>query len=178
VDDVERRAALDAWFRAYGDRVLAYLLHRTDPQTAQDALQEVFVIAFRKAATVPDPPIGWLFATGRRVLANRRRGLRRHDNLVARLTEDAGRSDDTDLVELKQAFAYTLAELSTADREVLTLSGWYGLTPAEAAEALGCSTTAYGVRLHRARKRLSAHLQSAGYSGPDPAGQLAEALRG
>jgi hypothetical protein len=71
VDDGERRALLDAWFRAYGDRVLAYLLHRTDPETAQDLVQEVFVIAFRKAAAVPEPPVGWLFATARRLLPNK-----------------------------------------------------------------------------------------------------------
>ncbi|MDT4945455.1 MAG: hypothetical protein QOH14_2188 [Pseudonocardiales bacterium] len=178
MDDAERRSALDAWFRAYGDRVFAYLLHRTDPETAQDVLQEVFVIAFRKAASVPEPPAGWLFATARRVLANKYRSLRRQDQLVAKLAEDAGTAEDTDLADLKHAFARTLAALSAADREVLTLSGWYGLSTAEAAGALGCSATAYGVRLHRARRRLADHLRSAGYRGPDPAGQLAEALRG
>jgi hypothetical protein len=34
VDDVDRPARLDAWFRAHADRVLAYLLHRTDPEPA------------------------------------------------------------------------------------------------------------------------------------------------
>jgi RNA polymerase sigma-70 factor, ECF subfamily len=178
VDDVARRAALDAWFRAYGDRVFAYLLHRTDRETAQDVLQEVFVIAFGKAPAVPDPPLGWLFATARRVLANRTRGLRRRDQLLTRLVREAeSPAEDHDLAELKRAFAETLAALPAADREVLTLGGWYGLTAAEAAQALDCSPGTYAVRLHRARKRLASHLESAGYRGPDPAGQLAEALR-
>jgi len=124
VDDVDRRAVIDGWFRSYADRVLAYLLHRTDPQTAQDLLQEVFVIAFRKAAQVPDPPLGWLFGTSRRLLANRYRGHRRQDELIARLLEDAGRESDPDTAELKAAFGETLANLSAADREVLTLTGW------------------------------------------------------
>lgn len=178
MDNGERRAVLDAWFRAYGDRVLAYLLHRTDPETAQDLVQEVFVIAFRKAATIPEPPIGWLFGTARRVLANRNRGHRRHDQLVTRLAEDAAETTDNDSAQLKRAFAETLAALSANDREVLTLSGWYGLSSAEAAAALGCSLSAYDVRLHRARHRLVTHLETAGYRGPSPAGQLAEALRG
>ena len=63
MDDAARHAQLECWFRAYGDRVLAYLLHRTDRETAQDVLQEVFVTAFRKSADVPDPPIGWLLGT-------------------------------------------------------------------------------------------------------------------
>jgi RNA polymerase sigma-70 factor (ECF subfamily) len=187
VDDVDRHALLDTWFRAYADRVLAYLQHRTDPQTAQDLLQEVFMIAFGKAAELPQPPIGWLFGTARRVLANRYRGRRRQDELIARLTENAadcrsgGAGGDPAVdpeAELKQAFAQTLATLSAADREVLTLTGWYDLTPTEAAEALGCSASAYAVRLHRARKRLASALDGAGHRGDGPAAQFAQALRG
>jgi RNA polymerase sigma-70 factor, ECF subfamily len=178
VDDAERRAVLDRWFRAYAARVLSYLLHRTDHQTAQDVLQEVFVTAFSKVDQVPDPPLGWLFGTARRLLANRYRGGRRHDELIARLMDDVGDEADAETYELKQAFAQTLATLSAGDREVLTLTGWYGLTPAQAAEALGCSASAYAVRLHRARKRLAAALDAAGYRGATPAGQFAEALRG
>ena len=73
VNDAERRAILDAWFRAYSARVLAYLMHRTDPQTAQDVLQEVFVTAYGKADRIADPPVGWLFGAARRLLANRQR---------------------------------------------------------------------------------------------------------
>ncbi|HJQ43878.1 MAG TPA: sigma-70 family RNA polymerase sigma factor [Jatrophihabitantaceae bacterium] len=178
MDDVDRRALLDGWFRSYADRVLSYLLHRTDPQTAQDLLQEVFVTAFRKAAAVPDPPLGWLFGTARRLLANRYRGFRREDQLISRLLENVGTDDDVDTSELKEAFATTLATLSSSDREVLTLTGWYGLTPTEAAESLGCTASAYAVRLHRARKRLAQALDDAGHRGDTPAGQLAEALRG
>ena len=178
MDDAERRAVLDQWFRAYAQRVLAYLLHRTDPQTAQDVLQEVFVIAFGKVDEVPEPPLGWLFGTARRVMANRYRGFRRHDNMIDRLLADVGAEPDSEEYELKQAFAQCLATLSVADREVLTLTGWYDLTPVQAAEALGCSASAYAVRLHRARVRLAAALDAAGYRGDSAAGQFAEALRG
>ena len=178
MEDVDRRALLDGWFRAYADRVLAYLLHRTDPQTAQDLLQEVFVTAFRRAPDVPQPPIGWLFGTARRLLANKYRGRRREDQMIARLLEDLGRETDPESAELKEAFAQTLATLSAADRDVLLLTGWYGLSPLEAADALNCTPSTYAVRLHRARKRLATALDEAGYRGDSPAGQLAEALRG
>jgi RNA polymerase sigma-70 factor (ECF subfamily) len=178
VDDQDRQALLEVWFRNYADRVLAYLQHRTDPQTAQDVLQEVFVTAFRKAADVPEPPLSWLFGTARRLLANRYRGRRRQDELIARLLQDATEETDPDTADLKQAFAQTLATLSRDDREVLTLTGWYDLTATEAAAALGCSPATYAVRLHRARKRLAAALDDGGYHGASPAGQLAEALRG
>jgi RNA polymerase sigma-70 factor (ECF subfamily) len=178
VDDATRRAVLDEWFRAYGSRVLAYLLHRTDPQTAQDLLQEVFVTAFAKASEVPDPPLGWLFGTARRLLANKYRGFRRQDELIRRLLEDVGRETDSEEHELKLAFTECLATLPVADREVLTLTGWYGLAPAEAADALGCAPGAYAVRLHRARRRLAEALTASGYAGTTAAGQFAEALRG
>jgi RNA polymerase sigma-70 factor (ECF subfamily) len=164
VDDVERHARTDSWFRAYGGRVLAYLLHRTDPDTAQDVLQEVFVIAYRKAATVPEPPLGWLFGTARRVLANTARSARRRErlqlhfaaNMPAAAAADGGSAD---LVR------QTLAQLSAADQEVLTLSAWYQLSGDEAAQALGCSRSAYNVRLHRARRRFADALPASGYAG-------------
>lgn len=58
MDDAERDVRLEPWFRAHGDQVLAYLLHRTDRETAQDVLQNVFVTAFRRADVVPDPSTG------------------------------------------------------------------------------------------------------------------------
>jgi RNA polymerase sigma-70 factor, ECF subfamily len=163
VDDVTRHARLDAWFRAHGDRVLAYLLHRTDRQTAEDVLQEVFVTAFRKAQVVPEPPIGWLLGTARRLLANATRGDHRRDRLAVRVAGHvAGAAGDDE--GAGDVVASALAQLSARDREVLTLSAWYELTADEAALALGCSPAAYNVRLHRARRRLADRLRAAGFA--------------
>jgi len=163
VDDVDRETRLDTWFRSHADRVLAYLLHRTDRETAQDVLQEVFVTAFRKADELPEPPIGWLLGTARRLLANTNRGLRRRDELAARLAAEPPAEPEDSAADA--AVTEALAELSVTDREVLTLSAWYGLSGEQAAEALGCSVSAYGVRLHRARHRLADRLRAAGYDG-------------
>ena len=43
--------------------------------------------------------------------------------------------------------------LADSDRELLLLVAWEGLTPAEAAVALGISPVAARTRLHRARRR-------------------------
>jgi RNA polymerase sigma-70 factor, ECF subfamily len=53
-----------------------------------------------------------------------------------------------------------LAALSEAEREVLMLAAWEELSSSEAARVLGCSATAYRIRLHRARKRLRERLGS------------------
>ncbi len=168
---------LDRWFRDHADQVLAYLLHRTDPQTAQDLVQDVFVVAFRKADRVPEPPIGWLLATARRLLANKTRGFRRQNQLLERIAEEAAECSDLKRAEALYVFRDLLEALSARDREVLTLTGWYGLGPTDAAEALGCTPTAYAVRLHRARQRLADELSRTGAAGGSPSLHLAEVFR-
>ena len=54
--------------------------------------------------------------------------------------------------------AEALATLAERDREALLLISWDGLSPGQAAAVLGCSRPTFAMRLHRARKRLSAAL--------------------
>jgi len=61
---------------------------------------------------------------------------------------------DADALDLRGA----LAGLTEAEREVLLLVAWDGLTPTEAAEALGLTAVAARSRLHRARTRAQATL--------------------
>jgi RNA polymerase sigma-70 factor (ECF subfamily) len=61
---------------------------------------------------------------------------------------DQGEESDAHVYEALRA-------LRPRDREVLILSAWDELGAAEAAEVLGCSPTAYRIRLHRARRRFA-----------------------
>lgn len=54
----------------------------------------------------------------------------------------------------RQTLVRALGALSDHDREALLMIAWDGLTAAQAAEVMGCSTATFNVRLHRARKRL------------------------
>ena len=143
MDEVERHARLDAWFRAMRDRVLAYLLHRTDPETAQDVLQEVFVTAFRRARRRARS--ARRLAAGHGPPPARERSPRRatrRDRLTTRVANDepvvrAGRTCGRRPRPRPSGTPST--GCPTADREVLTLSAWYGLGAEEAAQALGCS---------------------------------------
>ena len=154
------RDRVDRWWRGNADRVRAFLVHQSDVATAEDLLTEVFILALRRHEVVPEPPIGWLLQTARNVVANHRRSERRFLGLVGRVAATQPAEPVRDPVADRhsgQAELRTLlAGLSDADREVLTLTAWYGLTAAEAAQALGVSVNAYGVRLHRARARLAA----------------------
>lgn len=64
------------------------------------------------------------------------------------------------VVERQLAFQ-VLTSLSERDIEALTLVTWHGLDASEAAAVAGCSSRAFTIRLHRARRRLAEALRSA-----------------
>ena len=51
-----------------------------------------------------------------------------------------------------------LARLKATDREALLLVHWEQLSYAEAAQVLGCSANAVGIRVHKAKARMRALL--------------------
>jgi RNA polymerase sigma-70 factor, ECF subfamily len=165
MDDGQRRARLEALFAAHAATVLAYARRRTDPATADDVLSEVFVIAWRRLERVPPEPVPWLLACARHVLAHSYRGEHRRTALLNRLTATTPGSEVP--VEVSDGvLRRALARLSDADREVLLLLAWEGLSTSEAATVLGCSPRTLSMRAHRARRRLSAALQAVDATQP------------
>ena len=135
--------------------VRAYALRRVDPVTADDVVSDVFVVAFRRLEVIPEPPLPWLLATARKIIANQRRADSRRDALNGELEPlQAGiwHDDHGD----DHALLAGLARLADRDREVILLVAWEELDAASAAAVLGCSRAAFAVRLHRARRRLAA----------------------
>ncbi|MCW2938716.1 MAG: subfamily polymerase sigma-24 subunit [Actinomycetia bacterium] len=160
-DDTERFSAV---YRRHHPQVLAYALRRTDEARAHDVVSETFVIAWRHHARLPDDPLPWLYRTARNCLSNEERAARRQVRLVGRIATDGARftSDHARGVTESALIRAALRELRTADREALLLVSWEGLDQRAAAEALGCSVTAFKVRVFRARRRLSRLLEVAG----------------
>jgi RNA polymerase sigma-70 factor, ECF subfamily len=150
---------VDALFREYGADVLAYALRRTDAETAEDVVAEVFLVAWRRAERVPDrEPVLWLYAVARRVLANERRATRRREALVDVLGALAG-GHGAAREPGGSPLTAALGRLRPDDREVLMLTAWEGLDATRAATVLGCTPQAVHTRLHRARTRLRAELE-------------------
>jgi RNA polymerase sigma-70 factor (ECF subfamily) len=154
----ERRERFDALFAAHSADIVGYCRWRSGSTAdAQDVAAEVFLTAWRRLDDVPRGDAGrvWLYATARRVIGNQRRSSRRRAALQERLAGEAAAAvPGTDRPE--RPVYEALRAVSPADREVLLLVEWEGLTPAEAATVLGCrSVTARG-RLHRARRRFRA----------------------
>jgi RNA polymerase sigma factor (sigma-70 family) len=158
MDDEERRVRLEALFAGYAADVLAYARRRTDVSTADDVLSEVFVVAWRRLEEIPAPdPLPWLLACARRVLANHRRGERRRAAFLQRFAVEEPASEGP-IEPPDRRLAQALASIGDQDREVLLLVAWEDLSAEQAASVLGCSRPTFLVRLHRARKRLSAAL--------------------
>lgn len=134
-------------------------------------LSETMLVAWRRLDQVPDgqEATAWLYGVARYVLANQARSDRRRYRLSARLAEQVEMvvRDPTEGCAEREWVRSALAEMQEADREVLTLTMWEGLTPAEVAVALNVPAGTVRVRLHRARHRLRVLLER---SGPERSG--------
>ncbi|MDR7275781.1 RNA polymerase sigma factor [Catenuloplanes atrovinosus] len=159
----------EAWFSAlYTDfyhHILRYGVRRLpDTEAASELAQDVFVITWRRRTEVPATPLPWLYGVARRVLANRRRADTHLPVPLADVPETPVSDEPATALDLRAA----LATLPEPDQEILRLVGWEELSVSEAAHVLGCSRTAAGVRLHRARRRLTSALQHPPRRPPTP----------
>lgn len=163
--DVEAFGALVERHEERLVRLCTRLLH--DPDEARDAAQEVFLRAFRKAASYR--PRGQVFTWLYRIAVNhclnrlRRRGLVRFLSLSPADAEEpalepADRSPDAQRgLEARASWRVTgraIARLPAGQRAVLALAKFEGLAYREIAEALGITEGAVESRLFRAMRAL------------------------
>jgi RNA polymerase sigma factor (sigma-70 family) len=146
----------EALFRQHADAVLAYAVRRSDRDTAQEVVAETFAVAWRRLDAIPEPALPWLLGVARRVLANGRRSRARAEALALRIVSEPGApsEDPADVVGARLSAQAAFGLLSSAEREVLELLAWEGLSPAQTAQVLGCSRAAIALRMHRARRHL------------------------
>jgi RNA polymerase sigma-70 factor (ECF subfamily) len=174
-DGAADRARFEQLYVATRVPVLGYLLRRCgDPADAADLLAETYLTAWRRIRDVPDGDEArlWLYGVARRTLANRHRHAQVENRLAATLRSqlvlELGRDRPAADGAFSEAIADSLGALTAFDREVIELSAYEQLTPAEIAVILGKSPGAIRVRLHRVRRALRGELSQAGY--PAPAG--------
>ncbi len=156
----DRRARFVALYEDHADAVMSYCLRLLDASTAEDAVSDTFLTAWRKLDDVPQEPRGWLIVTARNTIRNRYRTQARaldvkdHLQQITRLA-----ADPADVTAERRADLLTaLASLTDDEREAILLVSWDGLTGFEAARALRCSHGALRVRVHRARQKMAAAL--------------------
>ncbi len=163
IDDTAMLGRFEVLFHEHAGVILAYALRRSDPDTAQEVVAEVFTVAWRRLDDIPGPALPWLLGVARRALSNSRRASSRQDALVLRLVHQPQGviGDPMSAVDVRLSARSALERLSPVEREAIELLAWEGLSSAEAAEIVGCSRRVFAVRLHRARRHLRRHMSDA-----------------
>jgi RNA polymerase sigma-70 factor (ECF subfamily) len=153
----DERAHFEALFRDTRAALLDYLARRAAADDAGDLLAEVYLVAWRRRADLPagDERRLWLYGVAQRVVAEHRRRTWRRIEAEAGAPPPGDRpaADEERGAAVRQA----LESLSALDRELVTLTAWEELTPAEAARVVGITANNARVRLHRIRSRLARH---------------------
>lgn len=160
--DSARRRRFETLFKENVAGIASYCRWRSlSPADEQDAVAEVFLIAWRRLDAVPtdEKARAWLYATARRVMAHQARTNARRRRLNEKLLAQPVpfRVEGDPLpTQVRDA----LAALDPADRELLLLAEWHGLPPAEIAAVQRRPAVTVRTRLHRARRRFRAAFES------------------
>jgi RNA polymerase sigma-70 factor (ECF subfamily) len=153
---LERESRFDSLFESHHLAVARYCIRRLGTADGEDAAAEVFAISWRRLDQVPagEAARSWLLTVAYRVVGNQYRSRRRRARLADRLLSQPQpaashpEGDDVTLLHL------ALASLREADRELIRMSSWDGLSHREIAAVIGIKENAVDQRLFRARSRL------------------------
>lgn len=145
-------------WHAEAPHVLAFASRHVGAEAAHDVVAETFMIAWRRWADLPTPPIAWLLVTARKVIQNRARSTRRNRALEERIALLDGvaayAADSGDAALTRREALERLARLDDQHREALLLVSWDGLTNDQAAAVLGIKAATFRRRISRARAAL------------------------
>ncbi len=153
-------AAFAALMHRHGQAIHAYLARRCGRDGADDLLSEVFLRAYAARRQYDQrwhDARPWLYGIARNVLREhwRQAGAAEPAGQLLDLaaSEDPWPDVDSrlDAAARLSGLRSALAQLGPSDRDVLLLVTWEGLTPTEAAIALGIPPGTARSRLYRAR---------------------------
>jgi RNA polymerase sigma-70 factor, ECF subfamily len=144
-----------------------------DAHEAEDAVQEVFLRAYRNLASFDSSRrfVTWLLTIGSnhcidRLRRRRMRWLTLDDVAFWLPSSEAGPEGRALLDERRMAVQQALQRLPENYRSVTVLRYWHDLSYLEIAEALNLTEATVKTRLHRARKLLAEVLAGEGSRNP------------
>lgn len=153
----------------HADAVRGFVWRRAgglDPGVSDpaDITAEVWAVAWQRRQSAPDqsnaPAVrAWLLQIARYCVANHIRKTvhrRTADRLLRPSEVVAASAESIAVADLDLARAF--ATLTPAEREILALSAWDGLSPKQISVVTNSSANAVSIRLHRARRKLAAEL--------------------
>ena len=134
---------------------------RVPASAAPDIVAETFLAAWRHLDRLQEQPLPWLYRAAALEISHRRRCAQREARPWERAAAAPWSGFEEDPAEHVVGRDQWVAAFGAgeSDREVLRLVAWENLAPEDAAKVLGCTVTAFRVRLHRTRRRLSAMVQ-------------------
>ncbi len=165
-DTLDQRHA--AWYEEFGPAIYRYVrFHLPTADAAEDVTADTFLKAFRagdRFDATKGTPEAWLFRIAKNTVRDhlRRARIRRHVSIgqMRDLACDAPSAEERLLFEERVArLLAAVAELSEADREVISLRYGSGFDTAHMAEVLGLRESAVRTRLWRALSRLRALME-------------------
>jgi RNA polymerase sigma-70 factor (ECF subfamily) len=175
----ERQAPLAEHYPAIRRYVLSFVHDRAE---ADDLTQETFLRAHRRRRSLRDPnaALPWLYGIATNVCLDRLRQRARRAPSESDLDPEAVSPADpepgaallAEREEMSSCVQSYLGKLSDSYRAVLFLHDVNGLSAREIAELLGDSPGNVKIRLHRARKKLRAALESGCEFSTDERGTL------
>ncbi|WP_336026587.1 RNA polymerase sigma factor [Geodermatophilus sp. FMUSA9-8] len=153
------RTRFEELYRDTRTPLLAYLSRRAPADDAADLLAEVYLVAWRRRADLPagDEQRLWLYGVARRLVAEHYRTSGTRADAEHEAGDAVNRPQSPPISARDTAVHRALDSLNDVDRELVTLTVWERLSPAEAARVVGISANTARVRLHRARARLGRH---------------------
>ena len=157
-----------AVFDRHSGEILRYVYARLGPDLAEDVTAETFLAAFgcrsKYDGAWPDAR-PWLYGIAVRQIRRHRRVEARRLRVLLSALADGPAEDHSDRAvarvtaqRLGPRLAAAVAALPRQDRELLLLFAWAELSYADAATALGTTTSAVKARLHRIRVRMRQEL--------------------
>ncbi|MBK8002677.1 MAG: sigma-70 family RNA polymerase sigma factor [Gemmatimonadetes bacterium] len=165
-DPLDQRHA--AWYEEFGPAIYRYVrFHLPTADAAEDVTADTFLKAFRAGErfdATKGTAEAWLFRIAKNTVRDhlRRARIRRHVSIgqMRDLACDAPSAEERLLFEERVArLLAAVAELSEADREVISLRYGSGFDTAHVAEVLGLRESAVRTRLWRALSRLRAVME-------------------
>jgi len=167
----ESRTDFDALYARHSREVWALAYARwLNADLASDIMQESFLRLWKQWQKGEDilNPRAWLLRVARNLAEDHAKSAFRRNGTHPPQTMNGVSSREllpTESLEREETFAQLrkeLDQLSTADREILTLRYAMDYNATEIAEALGVNVTAVHMRLSRARQRLADRLRDTG----------------
>jgi len=155
-------ARFEYMYTTHRDAIWSYVVRRVMRDDVDDAVAEVFTVAWRKMQQSPNPEeqLPWLYGIGKNVVRNTNRSSNRRQRLWKKVSsmppsDEAGSDvqvvrnlEDTELLA-------AVSRLKPIDQELLRLRTWEELSIKDIAVVVGMSPKSVESRLVRIRKNLA-----------------------